>query len=128
MSNTSEDPTLEAKPMSTNETCDLCGDDAARPTGWASETNPGTGGGTGRDEMIAYPCPRGCPDPDELAREALRDPYTTIPGAFTAARERGWVELHEGQPRVSPLGACQLALDATAITGLLDDHGEDPRW
>ena len=45
--------------------CDLCGDENGVPTGWAAETNPGTGGGTGRDEQIAVPCPRGCPDPDE---------------------------------------------------------------
>lgn len=30
-------------------------------TGWASESNPGTGQG-GRDEQLAVPCPRGCPD------------------------------------------------------------------
>lgn len=46
-------------------------DDATCPdcegTGWASESNPGTGGGTGRDEQIACPCPRGCPDPSEPA-------------------------------------------------------------
>jgi hypothetical protein len=34
-------------------------------TGWAAATNPGTGGGTGRDEQIAVPCPQGCPDADE---------------------------------------------------------------
>jgi hypothetical protein len=46
-------------------TCDDCGDDQGRPTGWAQAANPGTGGGTGRDEQIAVPCPRGCPEPSE---------------------------------------------------------------
>lgn len=34
-------------------------------SGWASESNPGTGGGTGRDEQIAVECPRGCEPPDD---------------------------------------------------------------
>jgi hypothetical protein len=47
-------------------------------TGWAAESNPGTGGGTGRDEQIACPCPRGCPEPTtaEIAAAIARGEMT----------------------------------------------------
>jgi hypothetical protein len=35
---------------------------------------------------------------------AVRDPYTTEPGAFTAALALGLVEMHEGQPRRTEAG------------------------
>lgn len=45
-----------------------------------------------------------------LALEAVRDPYTTTPGAFTSARVLGLVEMHEGQPALTGLGHTRLAL------------------
>lgn len=35
---------------------------------------------------------------NDLKEAAVRDPYTTVRGAFTAAREAGLVEVREGQP------------------------------
>lgn len=39
-----------------------------------------------------------------MAEPAVLDPYTTVPGAFTAARKAGLVEVREGQPMRTPQG------------------------
>lgn len=44
-------------------------------TGWASESNPGTGGGTGRDEQIAVECPRGCRVPFTVTVDGAANGY-----------------------------------------------------
>jgi hypothetical protein len=69
-----------------------------------------------------------------LAMEAVRDPYTPPPGAFTSARVLGLVEVHEGQPVLTGLGHVRLALHER--TGPIraqgcpaDEHGPaDPEF
>jgi hypothetical protein len=87
--------------------------------------------------------------PQSLAMAAVRDPYTTTPGAFTAAREMGLVEMHEGQPRLTlaglaaksgpvvefadpfdgrPMVMPREAYDAIMAQGVDDEHGKDGRF
>lgn len=43
-----------------------------------------------------------------LLESAVRNPFTTVPGAFTAAREAGLVELREGVPGLTAKGEAYL--------------------
>lgn len=133
-------------------------DDATCPdcegTGWASESNPGTGGGTGRDEQIACPCPRGCPEPpdDDAAdlellglamddeREAMQaDAFPAhVRYRLQALTEQGMVKQVGGGYAVTYLGAFHHEALASAnrvwdemtraAQGVDDEHGEDPRF
>lgn len=131
------------------KTCDLCGDEHGVPTGWASETNPGTGGGTGRDEQIAVECPNGCSDPTEppldarvrimrLASLASGEPEIRVGedgrvvgrwGAWIVETDdgrTGWaaeVRTLAANDEPSPTGATP-----TAAQGVDDEQGEDPRF
>jgi hypothetical protein len=60
-----------------------------------------------------------------MAEPAVLDPYTTVPGAFTTAREAGLVELHEGQPVRTPQGEAyrkRLANFHQRLTSLQDEE------
>lgn len=90
-------------------------------TGWTAESNPGTGAGTGRDEQIAVPCPRGCPEPPdddaadmELLGLAMDDQRESMPAddfpehvryRLQALTEQGMVKQVAGGYAATYLGA-----------------------
>ena len=63
----------------------------------------------------------------DLAMVAVRNPYTTTPGAFTAARERGLVEIFEGCPTRTAEGRNAMRTHLAA-QGVDDEHGKDPAF
>jgi hypothetical protein len=78
-------------------------------TGWASATNAGTGGGTGRDEQIAVECPRGCEpqddDVDAAHVENLRGVHNAPPPVIlsrTVTMRQPLVSLADVDPNRKP--------------------------
>lgn len=64
-----------------------------------------------------------------LALSAVVDPYTTVPGAFTAARELGLVEVLEGRPVLTRAGRAARGAAPGPRGCVADQDGpEDPRF
>lgn len=117
-------------------TCDECGDENGKPTGWASAANPGTGNG-GRDEQIAVECPRGCPDPTEQAPDGPIRVVCLEGGECVDFREcvriSGCQRLESGLARIKaqaqePYKADTIAVSvgfAKTLEAYAEDHASD---
>jgi hypothetical protein len=89
-------------------------------TGWSSETHPGTGGGTGRDEQIAVECPRGCPEPSAAA--TMVHVFPNRDGSVTTVMpDGGMLHSRPGALTIATLPPTRTATNWTKSQDALED-------